>query len=282
VFGMARSLGVLEGDPNYGGQFQIVSNEAGIVGPRAYTFDDRGNLYFIGAGGLYRMLKGAFNPEAVGPRKLRRELEEVDIDINLIQLGYRPSDRTVRIHITPTDGSSAGVHFVYDTRTEGFFPDQYPIEFGPWAIEQTNGALDIDRNIIIGCNDGYIRRPSDDALSDDGADITSYVEILVPDANHGLFESICQELQFVLAEGGAAIQWFWFTGNSPEEVRLQTVANNDYVATGVVNGTGFVPPVGLRATGSAHKIRLSATTAIDKWALERITAMIALTTNRRR
>ncbi len=282
VFGMARSLGVLEGDPNYGGQFQIVSNEAGIVGPRAYTFDDRGNLYFVGAGGLYKMLKGSFGPEAVGPRKLRRVLEEVDIDTNLIQLEFRPSDRTVRIHITPTDGTTAGLHIVYDTRTDGFFFDQYPLSFGPWSTDQTNGSLDIDRNIIIGTDDGYVLRPDDDAVSDDGSPFTSYVEIVIPEVQFGLVETMCQEIQFVLGEGGAEIQWYWFTGSSPEEVRLQTVANGDHVASGTVSGTGFKPPIGMRHTGSAHKIRLSAITANDRWSLERITALLSITNDRRR
>ena len=281
-FGMARSLGVLEGDPGYGGQFQIVSNETGIVGPRAYCFDDRGNLYFLGAGGLYRMFRAQFDPEPVGPRKLRRALEEIDTSANLIQMAFRPSDRTVRIFITPADGLTRGTHFVYDTRTDGFYSDQFPIDQGPWAIEQLMGVADNDRNIIIGGNDGYVRRPDDSAVNDDGTDISSWVEIIIPEEGAGGIETICQELQFVMGEGGAAVQWFWFVGDSPEEVRLQTVANGDHVDTGVIQGTGFRPPVGLRQTGAAHKIRLSATSGIDRWSLERLTAQMAMTNNRRR
>lgn len=280
VFGMARSLGVLEGDPGYGGQFQIASNEAGIVGPRAFTFDDRGNLYFVGAGGLYRMFKGTFAPEPVGPRKLRRVLEEIDINSHLIQLAYRPSDRTVRIHITPTDAETVGLHIVYDTRTDGFFFDQYPLDFGPWAIEQINGTLDIDRNIVTGCNDGYVRRPDDDATSDDGTAIASHVEILVPEAELGRAETICQELQFVLGEGGGTITWRWFSGNSPEEVRLMTVGQE--MTSGTITGTGFTTPAGLRATGAAHKLRLEASSSTERWSIERVMAEMGIINTRRR
>ncbi len=280
LFGMARSLGVLVGDPGYGGQFQIASNEAGIVGPRAHCFDDRGNLYFVGAGGLYTMVKGGFMPEPVGPRKLRRALEEIDTDSNLIQVAYRASDRTVRIYATPTDGETLGTHFVYDTRTDGFFFDQLPLGFGPWAIEQTTGVLDIDRNLVIGSNDGYVRRPDDAVFSDDGTAIASHVEIVIPEAKKGTAETICQELQFVLGEGGDTITWRWFSGSSPEEVRLQTVGSE--VASGTITGTGFKTPIGLRAAGAAHKLRLEASSSTAQWCLERVIAMMSITTDRRR
>lgn len=279
VFGMARSLGVLSGDPNYNGQFQIVSREAGIVGSRAFCFDDRGNLYFMGPGGLYRMFRGAFDPEPVGPRKLRRKLEELDLDANLIQMAFRVTDRTVRIFVTPNDGSTVATVFVYDTRTDGFFRDQVPLTHGPWAVTQINGVADIDRNIVLGGNDGYIRRPDDDAASDDGTAISSYIEIPLPEAEFGLVEFIAQEVQFVLAEGGGTITWRWFSGASPEEVRLQTVGQEQ--ASGTITGTGFKTPVGLRATGAAHKIRLEASSASARWAMERITAMLAPTGRRR-
>jgi hypothetical protein len=286
VFGMARSIGVLEGDPNYGGQFQIKTRETGIVGPRAFCFDDRGNLYFVGAGGLYLMLRGSFDPSPVGPRKLRRQLEELDLSANFVQMEFRASDRTVRIYSTPTDGITPATCFVLDTRTEGYFSDQIPIAHGPWAIEQINGVLDLDRNLIIGGNDGYVRRPNDDALTDDGVAIPSHVEIPIPDlGSGGLLEYIAQELQFVLAEGGGRITWRWFTAASPEQVRLQTVGQEQ--ASGVLDGTGFKPPIGLRATGAAHKLRLEATgfaadgTTPNRWALERVTAMLAATTRRR-
>lgn len=282
VFGMARSLGVLEGDPGYGGQFQIVSNEAGIVGPRSYCFDDRGNLYFVGAGGLYRMFRGQFDPEPVGPRKLRRELEEIDTSTHLIQMAFRPSDRTVRIYITPADGETVGTHIVYDTRTDGFFLDQIPLEFGPWSIEQTMGVADINRNIILGGNDGYIRRPDDSALSDDGTAIRAYVEIPVPEEFLGLSESICQELQFVMGAGGSGVQWAWFVGDSPEEVRQLTFDNAGYSDTGSFSGTGFADPIGIRATGAAHKLHLGATSAVNRWSLERAVALLSTTNLRRR
>lgn len=280
VFGMARSIGVLEGDPNYGGQFQIVSRETGIVGSRSFCFDDRGNLYFLGAGGLYRMYRGQFEPEPVGPRKLRRLLEELDLSIHLIQMRYRASDRTVRIYITPNDAETPATVVVYDTRTDGFLIDTLPLEFGPWAIEQTNGVLDIDRNIIIGGNDGYIRRPDDTAANDDGTAISAWVEIPIPEIELGRVEAMCQELQFVLGEGAATVTWRWFTGDSPEQVRLQTVGQE--VASGTISGQGFRPPVGLRATGAAHKLRLESSSAEASWSLERVTADMTITTTRRR
>lgn len=282
VFGMSRSLGVLEGDPGYGGQFQIVSNETGIAGPRAFCFDDRGNLYFMGSGGLYRMMRAQFDPEPVGPRKLRRVLEEIDTSTNLIQMGFRPTDRTVRIFITPADGETVGTHVVYDTRTDGFFLDKYPLDFGPWAVAQTMGVTETDRNLILAGNDGYIRRPDDAALSDDGTAISSLVEIVIPEIEMGRAESICQEIQFVTGEGGAAVQWYWFVGDSPEEVRLMTVEDEQYSATGTIQGTGFLDPVGLRETGAAHKIRFGATSSVKRWSLERAIAEMAITTLRRR
>ena len=287
-FGCGSSVWMLEGDPGYGGAIQNVSYRTGIVGPRAFAFDDNGNLYFMGAAGIYRIERGAKNPINITGRRLILLLDSVNFSTTFCQLAWDASGGYLHIFLTPTDGTTAGTHCVYDPSTPeggGWWLDKYPADFGPWAVAEINGVADEDRRIIIGGNDGYVRRPVDGTFTDDGTAIDSWVEIGPFQLDGGSVYSMVTELQAMIGAGSESVTWYWFTGDSPEEVASQTfgseVASGTWTNTGSIDG--FQPPVGLRQTGGAHKIRIRQNTAsvTGRWSIEQIRATLMPTGRRR-
>ena len=60
LFGCARSIYVLDNHPGFGGQIRKISDSTGVLGARAWCFDETGNLYFLGTGGLYVIPRGSY------------------------------------------------------------------------------------------------------------------------------------------------------------------------------------------------------------------------------
>lgn len=283
-FGCASSIWMMEGDPSYGGSVQNVSYRTGVVGPRAFAFDEGGNLYFMGAAGLYRIERGGKDPVNVSGRKLINLLEKVPLDTTLVQLAWDAAGRYLNVYLTPTDAVTPGHHCIYDPSTKAYWIDQYPVRFGPWSVAEITGALSEDRRVLIGGDDGYIRRPDGDTFTDDGDAIDSWVEIGPFELAEGTVYSIVTELQAMIGAGSASVTWYWFTADSPEEVAAldfgSEVASGTWINTGSTNG--FQTPVGLRQTGGAHKIRVRQNVADEvTWSLERIVATLGPTGRRR-
>ena len=62
IMGGANSLWIMRGDPAAGGAIDNISRQIGIVGPDAWTWDTKGNFYFFGHNGLYRLPNGTTVP----------------------------------------------------------------------------------------------------------------------------------------------------------------------------------------------------------------------------
>lgn len=288
IFGCANSIWMLEGDPSYGGAVQNLTYRSGIVGPRAWAFDDEGNLYFVGQSGLYIIRRGTKDPVNVTGRRLINLLDALPLDQTLVQLGWDAAGGYLNVYLTPTDGATVGTHCIYDPQSAqggALWLDRYPVDFGPWSVAEIVGSSDDDRRLLIGGSDGYIRRPSDSAFTDDGTAIDSWVEIGPFQLGGGSVYSMAQEIQAMLGAGSAPVTWYWFTADSPEEVAAldfgSEVASGTWSNPGSTNG--FQTPVGLRQTGGAHKIRIrqNTNTSTDTWSLEQIRAVIMPTGRRR-
>lgn len=53
ILGCSKSMHVMRGDPASGGSLDAFDNTTGIFGPKSWCFDEGGNLYFYGTGGIY-------------------------------------------------------------------------------------------------------------------------------------------------------------------------------------------------------------------------------------
>lgn len=284
IFGGASTVWMMEGDPGYGGKVQNLSYQTGILGPRAYCFDENGNLYFVGSNGLYRIVRGTMEIQLVSGRRLPTYLDRVDVSTTLVQCVYDSFKGYVHILLTPTDGTTVGTHVVYDVRTDGFFLDQYPLQHGPWSCTQIVGSDDDDRRFVYGCNDGYIRRPRTGVFSDDGTSISTRVRFGPILADSQNLESLATEFQIFGRTSNAQLSWYWLRGESAADVALLSASVGDAAASGAVfaSGTsGFNRPIRIRVRGGAHALIFGHNTASDSWAMEGLRVYLAPAGRRR-
>jgi hypothetical protein len=171
--GCSKSCYYFSGDPGYGGRLLLLSDQTGVFGPRAFCFDEEGNLYFLGAGGLFMIQKGGLLPKNISGRRLSTVLDQVDSSTTLVQLIYDSAAASVHVFLTPRDGVTAGTHVTLDVRQNAMWLDEYPQTFGPTASRQIVGQSYDGRRFLMGGADGYIRRPRFGAKDDDGTAIDS-------------------------------------------------------------------------------------------------------------
>lgn len=176
VIGTDRTVHLVEGDPAAGGQVLLITDSVGTVGPNAWAMDTEGNFYFIGTGGLYKIESGSHSPVNIAADTILDYFAGSDRDGTYWQLAWDRDNNGLWIMQT-TVTSGACVHLFYSNATRGFFPVQFPNNFGPTAIKVMDGDFPHDRQIVLGGRDGYYRVLSPSAVDDDGTTITNYVRI---------------------------------------------------------------------------------------------------------
>jgi hypothetical protein len=282
--GCSKSCYYFSGDPGYGGRLLLLSDQTGVFGPRAFCFDEEGNLYFLGAGGLFMIQKGGLLPKNISGRRLSTVLDQVDSSTTLVQLIYDSAAASVHVFLTPRDGVTAGTHVTLDVRQNAMWLDEYPQTFGPTASRQIVGQSYDGRRFLMGGADGYIRRPRFGAKDDDGTAIDSWVRYPIMELGNGGSESIVTELQAVGVRGTQGVNWQVRTAKSASQVMqadIDVPASTDARGTWFATQDGFEDPVGLRQTGGAHQIVVRHDSTGSTWGIERILVKVEPTSRRR-
>jgi hypothetical protein len=207
---------------------------------------------------------------------------------------YDAFNRHVIVYLTPTNGT-VGTHFIWDRVDNAFWPDQYPLRAGPWAVCEIIGTNDEDRRVLLGGDDGYVRRyrtsalgdfdttGSDDTATPTTAAINSYVRFAPMEIPGGLQNVVLTEMQAETGSDGTAngtLEWYWMTGTSPVEVNA--VAIGSAASTGTFNTTiGYQQPTRLRVRGGSLQLVVRNSTSDQRWSLERIKVWMAAAGRRR-
>ena len=101
LFGCSRTIWSLRGNPRNGGGLSLVSSSTGFVGANAHCFDNKGNLYWLGNGGLHAMPKGTRIYTKRDGARLPEYFELADVALRECFLRFRASDNTILIYHTP-------------------------------------------------------------------------------------------------------------------------------------------------------------------------------------
>lgn len=296
IFGCIKSLWALQGDPGSGGRVQLVAGGGGVVGPRAWCITGTGDLYYLSPVGLCRLRRGSLTVEPIAIGRLPGILDNADLSMTLTQLRYDPATRCVHVLLTPPGGGfppaplfGIGVHAVYDTTLEevtglggGLWLDNYgAVALQPWSAdtEVIDGAG--EPQVLVGCDDGYVRKFSPTANTDDGTAIDSYVKLAPVMVGGGSTEAIATELQATLLPASGPVSWGWRTGASAGVVNNLSV--NTFDAGGRLSATGRQPNVGLRTAGIVHQLALFSIFGDtgNGWAVESLAAAIQPTARSR-
>jgi hypothetical protein len=289
IFGCYGSMYALIGDPMQGGSAKRISDRVGVFGSESWTFDEFGNLYFYGTGGIYRVPKGLGLIEHLTEYRIPNLIysEAADPTTHRILLGWDIRRHGLMISIV---NLTTGVNscYWYEKRTDGFFPELYPTQCSAYSMLYYDSALAAQRDLLIGCKDGYIRQPLDTAKDDDigGSDqvIDSYVTF-GPFAlgEHIGDEGIIGPVTGIVGGGAAAgthadsndVTYYVYVGDSPEHV-MEKVDAGTYSVTGTIHGPGFERGKKQRRTvrGKFGAIRLRNNMTAQTWGFEEIEVQV--------
>lgn len=173
IYGCAHEMWILRGDAAAGGSLDMLTNEDGTFGPKAYFFDANGNLYIVGMGGVYvidpinKIARNITGGDAGRPARIPNFMKNISRDTYRVTCAYDIRRRGADIFMTKlSDGT--GEHWWFDITTGGFFPETYAAGVSPVSVIHYDAEAAAYETILVGCSDGYIRNYDEAKYSDEG------------------------------------------------------------------------------------------------------------------
>jgi hypothetical protein len=176
IHACANTLWYMTGHPCQGGTILELDLTTGILGDRAFCWDDASNLYLICTVGILKIPPGFGQPENITIDIWPDFIDDLAYDSSLHRLSmfFDPEERGIHIHKTTlSDGSNSA--WWYDLRSEGLFPDSYAAGHGVFSGVYYQAQDPTYRKLYVGCFDGYIRYWDKSTKNDDSTAINSYV-----------------------------------------------------------------------------------------------------------
>lgn len=290
VFGCATSMWYLTGNPAQGGQILELDLTVGIFGANSYCFDGGGNLYFWGTNGLYKTTMPR-QPRCVSARSLPSIVRDEDADASThrITMAYDRTRSGISVCITKlSDGTNS--NYFYDKATEtdtepgGFFPETYPEECGAYSLFYYSANDAANRDLLLGCKDGYLRKFDPTAEDDDigGTDeaIDSYVSFGPLKLGGKNKEGVISSIVGVTAGGKSSSELtdsssptlnVW-VGHSADEITEKLIANSSPNLAATISAPGRNRGAAIKrpVRGAFAGIRVGNSTATETWGLERL------------
>ena len=280
IFGCAATIWVMRGDPAAGGSLDEISLTTGMFGSRSFCWDGSDNLYFFGAGGIYKIPPDFGPPVNISAITLPSLIgdEAADPTTHRISMGFDRDRHGIVIAVTKlADGTNS--NYWYDLRTGGFFPETYPEECGVYAMHYY-AANDPDfKGLLLGCKDGYIREFNDAAKDDDvGASdqaIDSHVSLgpvpMSPDPDS---EGKLTSLTIVTGEDTDSIGYELYRDDTAESLIDDMAAETNQFITGTISAPGRVQRLRHRVRGLFLGVRCEAAASTTTWNIEKIVGEI--------
>ena len=177
----------------------------------------------------------------------------------------------------------------YDLRTEGLFPESYPTACGVFCAFHYEASDPDYRDLLFGCNDGYVRFADDSAKNDAGTDdilgtpateIDSYVTFGPLALNTDDREGSLNSMNIITAGGATGgseadsddVEFKVWTGLSADDVTEKLIANTAPQIGGTVIAPGRRRGSTIRrkVRGQFLGLRIGNDTAGETWGLEKV------------
>lgn len=254
------AVAVFRGSPRRGASMDLLSSKVGFLGPMAYCITPGGRTFFLSRLGLY-VLEGPVPPVPVSERMLPLALKNIDSVSNAVCLGYDPDRNAILISVSPWRGGT-GVNYFYTLDPTGFWPVSFHADHQPFSMATVSADHLTAAGLILGCRDGYIRRFSRNAATDDGEAITSYVFIgpLKLGVNEG-DSGLLAHLDAIMGGISGDVTWSLHVGDSAEEALVADAQESGTWSAGVADRESPF------ARGATCFLELSGT---DRWTMESV------------
>lgn len=285
VFGCENEVWVLRSDPAAGGIMTNITYSTGIFSPTSYCYDNNGNLFFVGMDGIYILspdaIINALPPINLTERRLPNLFKVLGLNrlTDRVVLEYDKKRYGICVSITQMDGVW-GTHFWLDLKEneEGqiqaaVFPESYADDkYRPTAMHYFDSRRGDYRDLLLGCNDGYIRKYDETIKSDDGpsGDAIESSVTFGPLVSDGKIRQRIEanEISLKLGTNTDGLTLNVFKADSAEKV-IEKIANGDTPdATKTFSDDGLKSSFRQKVTAVALAVVLKNNTVDETWVFE--------------
>lgn len=283
IHACANTLWYMTGHPCRGGEIIELDLTTGILGDRAYCWDNEDNLYLMCSTGLLKIPPGFGQPENLTIELWPDFITDLAFNslLHRITLVFSPEERGIHIFKTTlADGTSSA--WWYDLRTEGLFSDSYAADHGALSAIYYQSENPTYRKLLIGCNDGYIRYYDKTTNNDDNTAINSYVGFApLSLSTHPRKDGILKNIDLITAGGASGgtyqtdsddVLCSVHVARTAEQIIEKLRSDTTAAFTKTFTSPGYQKGNMDRRTirGQWAGIVLSNNTAAESWSMERL------------
>jgi hypothetical protein len=280
-FGGADGIWTLRGDPGAGGQMTNTSRKVGVFGPDSWCFDNDGNLFFMSMDGFYVLPASSASvgnpPDNLTNTRVPNLIKSIGLNrrTDRVVMDYDKDRYGINVHISQND-SQYGVAFFWDLRMGSLDPDSFLTNQIAASMMYYDSRKAETRGLLMGDQDGYVRKFDDTAKNDDGDEAIEAFDTLGPFQafNRMRRQGQITEIAARLGDDSDGATLDVYAGNAAETVVAAVKAASTPQATHTLSQGGFNPPVRPRSIGAAFAVKIGNSTLSERFSLERIIARI--------
>lgn len=275
LFGCDSSIWMSSGDPAAAGSIDRLSDKTGVAWGKAWTTGPKGEMYFAGTDGIYRLVPGE-SLENITDTRIKKLYDAIDRDANYVMLewDYLQQGLTVLVVDQGWDvATTAPTVYFWEERTGAWWKDTYPQTIGPLCMFAYDADLPSDKALLFGGTDGYIRKVDDSvgydiAANNDQTAINSYVEYPPMFMAHDRNNTKLTELNAIMGESSGDVDLLLKVAESSE--RLSTNASTKFKRT-LSAGRNTMRP---RLAANTIGLELNKSSA-TRWAIDSMNAVVS-------
>jgi hypothetical protein len=191
-----------------------------------------------------------------------------------INCEYDPVNVGVWIFIVKDVTWDDARHHFFDIRTGGFFPVEIPSAIAPSRSLFWDGRAEtrVDREMWIGCRDGYVRRFDATVFNDDGTYIDSYAWLGPAQYAAGRREIMVNGIDIWPGQVTYASNWacnLTLQSGSSLTQFVRPTATATLTSPFTLDGAD-INSVGVRQSGWFHWVKIRNTNSARIWSLEQL------------
>lgn len=279
LIGCATRKYYLKGDLTSGGSFKDFPGEGGIVGPKAVCKGGEGRVFYLSQGGLRAARFGGeiIEDKAIGDHRIDKILSRISTFSTNVEVTYEALTERVHIYLHPRQGEDTGISLVLDVNDNALWPLRFPSRtFGPTAACQIAGENPDDNRVLIGGEDGYIRRYKFLEAADTGNPIDAWVRFPVVTLAEGTQLVNVVEINAVGESGSGPVDWMLFVAASADEIESIDITTATPAASGTwfSDGAEFQQPVDPGVAGGAAQLCVRQNSGSATFALSQVSVTV--------
>lgn len=281
LYGCLNEMSVLRNDPAAGGILTPIPGVDGVFSNTAWCYDNKGNLYVLGPDALYGLspdaIVNALPAEDLTKNHLPHLIKDIGVNrrTDRVSMEYDKDRHGIVVHIVQMDGAWS-VCFWIDLRTGGFFPEEYQDDHVAASMIYFKSRKKSERCLLLGGQDGYIRKYDESEKNDDGSNAIESWCVLGPftDSDKPRQQIELNEISAKLGEDSDGLTVEIYKNDTAQKVVDNIINGDNPVLSRTFSYSGLQPSISEKILGAAIAINIKNTNSSETWDIEKLVATI--------